>query len=720
MFRLTNLLVSIAVEALVFFFAFPSISYAESWNVSLRSTLYHHWEDGARSVALADGRAYVAAGRQGVIVLDVGDPEHPVQIGWLDVGASIEDIAMVGRLALLAAETGLYVIDVSDPAEPTEIGEWLGASFKYAAAVDSVAWLLEAEGPVWCFNLSDPRRPRVIASWNMNVAAIELTTGRIWAMGDSLIILDVSDLRQPAVIGSWKPDNGTVRDIAFAGNTALAVSNWYDPQRRRLYSYLSGIDISDPAHPRTTSVVRFNDEVFSVAATGRAAFASFGALGVRRFDISRPDNIQSNAIIDTLWNACDLAIAGNYLWIAGGLQSPTLWNIDIRNNGIDGCYADQGRIERVVAEGEMAYILASNYGAYSDSGSFNIIDVSDADHPEIIFSRSIEYGDGGLALSYPYCYLGSTLGLLVLNVSNPASPRQMRSVQIVGGAQDMVIEDDLMFIKNTDRVKVFNIANRSQPIENQTINVLGGLNALDVSGRKLYIAAVSHGLLIYDISNLGRPVEAGRYSRGGAKLSVLARDSLVFLSDQQRGVVILDVHNPADPQEISTWPVAAPGHLALLGDDVLLVGGHTLLNVSDPSIPILIGKMDSHGGRACFNGEFIYQAAGWRFEVWDAGAALTIPQREFKIHPSVFILGAPWPNPFNGMINIPFNLLQGGYINLSITDAYGRRTAILSDGWRQAGRHLAVWDAQGAPGGSYIVRLRAGRGEYMRLVNLVK
>ncbi len=69
------------------------------------------------------------------------------------------------------------------------------------------------------------------------------------------------------------------------------------------------------------------------------------------------------------------------------------------------------------------------------------------------------------------------------------------------------------------------------------------------------------------------------------------------------------------------------------------------------------------------------------------------------------------PNPFGVMTVIGFELPRPGRVRLDILDVTGRAVATLVDGYRPAGRHIAVWQGrastgQGVPAGLYFAHLQ--------------
>ena len=64
-----------------------------------------------------------------------------------------------------------------------------------------------------------------------------------------------------------------------------------------------------------------------------------------------------------------------------------------------------------------------------------------------------------------------------------------------------------------------------------------------------------------------------------------------------------------------------------------------------------------------------------------------------------------FPNPFNAMTEIEFNIAQAGEMLLTVFNIQGQVIQVLSKGRYEAGPHRLTWDAEGLPSGIYICRL---------------
>ncbi len=93
--------------------------------------------------------------------------------------------------------------------------------------------------------------------------------------------------------------------------------------------------------------------------------------------------------------------------------------------------------------------------------------------------------------------------------------------------------------------------------------------------------------------------------------------------------------------------------------------------------------------------------------------------------PGLVRLHAPYPNPFNPMTTVAFDLGEPGHARLEIFDLMGRKVCSLLDAALPAGRHEIVWQGVDDAGrtvasGGYHVRLTAGGKTQTRKLTLLK
>ena len=85
-----------------------------------------------------------------------------------------------------------------------------------------------------------------------------------------------------------------------------------------------------------------------------------------------------------------------------------------------------------------------------------------------------------------------------------------------------------------------------------------------------------------------------------------------------------------------------------------------------------------------------------------------------------FNLTRLYPNPFNPVLNIDFEINQAGLVKVEISDIAGAIVNIVYDGYMTMGKHQKSWNSENLPSGVYFVSLQAGGNFLTSKVVLLK
>ena len=88
--------------------------------------------------------------------------------------------------------------------------------------------------------------------------------------------------------------------------------------------------------------------------------------------------------------------------------------------------------------------------------------------------------------------------------------------------------------------------------------------------------------------------------------------------------------------------------------------------------------------------------------------------------PDQLILYPNYPNPFNSVTKIGFELLAAGRVRLQVFDITGREVATIAEEWYLAGRHVVTWDANDLQAGLYLVKLTSNSESVVQKIVLIK
>ncbi len=96
------------------------------------------------------------------------------------------------------------------------------------------------------------------------------------------------------------------------------------------------------------------------------------------------------------------------------------------------------------------------------------------------------------------------------------------------------------------------------------------------------------------------------------------------------------------------------------------------------------------------------------------------PRSDYVI-PAEFTLGNPFPNPFNNVVQIPFEVSQPRELTLSVYNVTGQKVATLVNNKKlAAGAHRVTWQADQVASGVYLVQLTNGSRTLTQKILLVK
>jgi len=200
--------------------------------------------DYVASVAVAGDLAYLAAGSNGLRIIDASDPYALAEIGVSGSPGYSRDVALVAGFAYLAdGFNGLQIVDVSDPAFPALRG----------ATGATEAWSVDVAGSLAC------------------VASIPLG-----GSSGYLEVIDVTDPDLPLPLGGLATAE-MISDLVMDGNLAyLTVGD----------GTLRVVDITDPLTPYLAADVTTPAVTENIAVAGPLVYLGCGEAGTAVYDIS--------------------------------------------------------------------------------------------------------------------------------------------------------------------------------------------------------------------------------------------------------------------------------------------------------------------------------------------------------------------------------------------------------------------------------------------------
>ncbi|MGQ9583776.1 MAG: hypothetical protein ACUVXG_00065 [Anaerolineae bacterium] len=135
-----------------------------------------------------------------------------------------------------------------------------------------------------------------------------------------------------------------------------------------------------------------------------------------------------------------------------------------------------------------------------------------------------------------------------------------------------------------------------------------------VLGEYAYIANRIRGLRVIDVSNPTDPQEVGYYSKGGEAHDVHVSGDYAYVANGRKGLRVVDISDPTNPQEVGHYDTpwnAMDVHVsegyAYVADDR---SGLRVVDVSSPADPREVGHVDSRNQTlgVFTSGDYAYMA----------------------------------------------------------------------------------------------------------------
>jgi hypothetical protein len=98
---------------------------------------------------------------------------------------------------------------------------------------------------------------------------------------------------------------------------------------------------------------------------------------------------------------------------------------------------------------------------------------------------------------------------------------------------------------------------------------------------------------------------------------------------------------------------------------------------------------------------------GQQVSLYELDVSTVVNDEPNQSLPTSFVLGQPYPNPFNAELTVPITLPKALDVTVDAFNIIGERVARLHEGQTKAGETLVRWDASGVSSGIYLIRAQS-------------
>ncbi len=537
-----------------------------------------------------DGFAYVCSENRGLLVFDVSDLANWIQVSaYRGGGYEFTFLQLQGNTAYAGWSGGVEILDVSNPTRPVLMGNILMPSGGYARAMqirENVAYIAAAGTGLEIFDVSRPAQPVRLGGFRtsgttrsielMGNLALIATDAHYWLAPSGLLMVDVSNPRQPVLAGGYR-DNGRVGDMQVQGNLVC------------LADYSAGLEIVDLANPaQPVQIGNFPGSFGAVELVENLAILGKSAGRDVVIDLSDPHQaVQVGGFAR--------GSGVKYTRRIGDFVCKVGW----RELGTQIFRIRKGTGQNITWKSPQGATLSLNepHPLRAEASSGFPVNYRVTAGPAVIRNGALVVTNvGTVEVLAVQAGSADVIPTAITNVFNSLglSLRRVGGEATVGHSFDVRVVNQLAYVATiSDGLQILDVSDPTHPTR------IGGYNggelnfACQVVGKHCYVAAGPAGLIVLDVSDPAHPVRIGRYANGGYFTRVQIVGSIAYVTDGFAGLQLLDVSNPAQPVPIGS------GFVSRVASDVDVVdnrawvangpGGLFLLDVSNPAQVALLG-----------------------------------------------------------------------------------------------------------------------------------
>ncbi len=653
-------------------------------------------------------------------VLETSDGGSPRLVGQLLTKGTVFGVVVSGNYAYTISP--FQVIDISNPVSPKLVSTYiLPTAYPPTTFIvkGNYAYIGDFNGDIYIIDISNPDSPHSVGAMQASgesTAGIAVSGTHLFAVtGDGMHLddFDISNAESPRLVDRI-PFTGIGMSLEVAGHYLYMGITTTEPN-------FQIFDISNASNPRFAGGMEVSNYPADISVSGRYAYVCLDTAGFEVLDVSNPSSIKPLATIhgpnesanksEALPGPQDASIASGLAYVSTGTG---LWVIDLSElQSLKPLYfySTGWSVNQIALDSSGDVVVSSDFG-------INLVDISSPSEPVTIGQYASSEVIGDVVLSSDIAYLLCSRDLILLDLSKPAGPVELSSLQIdsTGGVRNLVafgtmaVDGDRLYIATArDELLKVDVSNPLRPIIIGKCRLTGNPIDLSVDGGYLYVTEANTGIEIFSTGASAPLQPAASFLVRNIRGTYLHQNRMYVAADS---FCVYDISNLLNPHLMGS--TVLPGgdittvSLSLTGDFVYVSYGTSFLvtNVSNPYSPAAV--FDTTGSFTWFveaDSNFILLGAG-EDGFYIINNDLISPYSPPVVTPILFELSQNYPNPFNPSTTIDYQLPVGGFAVLRVYDILGRRLETLVNDYVSSGAHSVKFNGEDLSSGVYFYRLQ--------------
>jgi len=263
----------------------------------------------------------------------------------------------------------------------------------------------------------------------------------------------------------------------------------------------------------------------------------------------------------------------------------------------------------------------------------------ESDNIELV-GRALMGTINAVAVDENIAYLGTGAGLLVLDVTDPANPRELSRLFLPVVVSDVALSGGLLFVAGGTELRILDVSDPTHPEETGIFRPSSGyFDRLAIDGSLVYVSGDLPLLRILDVSDPRQPRQVGqisdeRFHASPTSVAIAGRTAYV---GNGRRFHIIDISNPTRPQGQGLLELAGDAvvyDIAVMGDVSYAAAGRgnlRIVEISDPTHPREVRGFGTaiNTTSVTITGRYAYVAASGKLQVLDVSDLLA--PRELRV-----------------------------------------------------------------------------------------
>ena len=411
-------------------------------------------------IALDGGRLFVAAGWDGLVVLDVSDTASmEITVDYpFDQDYWFGDVNLDEGILFAATNSGVLAFSIEDDLINLENLSSMNVS---AAASDMEGDLLAImhrsgygdrtnyRGGIKLLRISEENPPEFqgeiarldgwmrIARWrnHLYITEADCPINLQQICGGGLRVFDISDPSKPVRVASVETSGA--RDVVVDGEYAYIADGY---QGVLIY------DISDPVEPQLVAQDNTYGQTYGLAKKGERLYVADGEQGLLVIDVEDPENWREISRNRFSFSVTDVDGLGPY---ALAISGAFLWVLDT-DDIVDGQAAlisetqMYGSLQRITVKDGRAYIATLGWDLL-------IVDLTDLEHPAIESTFRLETEALAADVLGDIVYVANNMGgMTLVDVSDSQNPQEVSNYDTRGFTSDVHVSLGYAYIGDDD------------------------------------------------------------------------------------------------------------------------------------------------------------------------------------------------------------------------------------------------------------------------------